>query len=103
MAQTPEGRVKDRIKKVIKRYGGYYYMPVSGGYGAQALDFHGCINGYAFFVEAKAGLKVMTPRQRGTAALLTAAGGAVFTVNDVTDEGFEEWIQQHSGLVTYSD
>jgi hypothetical protein len=55
---TPEGRVKARIKKVLERYGVYYFMPVQSGLGASGVDFH-CVVGWrgialAFFIEAKA-------------------------------------------------
>ena len=92
MGQTPEGKVKTRVKKLILRYDGYYYMPVSNGMGAAALDFMGCINGRSFAIETKAGNGAMTPRQRGTTIIMRKSGCKVFLINEVTDEGFEEWI-----------
>jgi hypothetical protein len=66
---TPEGRVKESIKKVLAKYNCYYFCPVQMGLGAAGLDFH-CIAYSAlydrpcpFFVEAKAPGKVPTSRQ----------------------------------------
>jgi len=56
MAETPEGRTKKRIKKVLDGLGIYYYMPVPGGFGATSLDFLSArpSDGRAFAIEAKA-------------------------------------------------
>ena len=46
MAQTPEGRVKDRIKKWMKREypDAWYFLPVSRGYGIHGIpDFICCM------------------------------------------------------------
>jgi hypothetical protein len=64
---TPEGRVKARIKKVLERYGVYYFMPVQYGYGPAGVDFH-CVVGWrgvalAFFIESKDEDKPLTKRQ----------------------------------------
>jgi hypothetical protein len=64
---TPEGRIKGRIKRVLDRYGVYYFMPVQSGYGAAGVDYH-CVVAWrrlalAFFIEAKAGRKP-TKRQK---------------------------------------
>ena len=92
MAQTPEGKVKAVVKKLCKKYDAYVYMPVSNGMGAAALDFIGCINGQCFAIETKAGSGIMTPRQEHTAANMRASGVKVFLINNIYDQGFEEWL-----------
>ena len=43
---TPEGKVKAKIKKVLKDKDIYYVMPATGGYGnSGAPDFLICLNG----------------------------------------------------------
>lgn len=79
---TPEGKVKDRVKKVLRAHSAYWHMPVMNGLGAPSLDFVGCHRGAFFAVETKAGNKQMTPRQEATAAAMAEAGGTVFLVNE---------------------
>lgn len=63
MATTPEGRVKDKIKAILRELDCWYYMVVSAGYGAPSLDFLCARNGRMFAIEAKAKNKKPTPRQ----------------------------------------
>ncbi len=81
---TPEGITKKKIVDLLKKYGCYYFMPVQNGMGAPGLDFHCCVHGVAFFVEAKAWntTKSMTARQTQTATKIMDAGGHVFMVRD---------------------
>jgi len=53
--RTDEGKVKDEIKKIFRKFDLYYFMPVQMGYGATGVpDFLVCANGYFIGVEAKA-------------------------------------------------
>ena len=91
---TPEGKVKDRVKKLLKKYGAYQHWPVLNGMGAPTLDCIGCIKGYFFAVEAKAGNKQPTPRQEITIRDMQLAGGKAFVVNDVEGmEALELWLK----------
>lgn len=71
MATTPEGRVKDKVKKALRAKGvlpfaevagaphknavGTYYMPVAGQFSVRGVhDFVGCWNGVFFSLETKA-------------------------------------------------
>lgn len=100
---TPEGKVKDKIKKLLSRYGVYYFMPVQSGFGPAGLDFH-CMTTcgdkddapVAFFVEAKApGKKVIKgSRQEDLIEKLRGYNAAVFVVNDeVTLAELEIWLR----------
>ena len=43
---TPEGKVKQKVKEVLKDLGAYYVMPVTSGYGnSGAPDFLVCYEG----------------------------------------------------------
>jgi hypothetical protein len=97
MARTPEGKIKDDIKKVLKAHATYYYMSVPYGYGAPTLDFTGCHRGRFFAIEAKAPGKLPTPRQELTAQEMKAAGAAVFVIDG--PYGLEElkaWLSAQS-------
>jgi len=91
---TPEGKVKERVKSLLRRYGAYYHMPVQNGMGAPSLDFVGCHRGRYFAVETKAGRNQMTPRQLLTAEEIRSAGGTVFLVNETAGcmEFLEAWL-----------
>jgi len=59
MASTPEGKVKDEIKKILNSYHGvWWFMPVMGGYGTSGIpDFIACVMGKFLAIEAKATAK----------------------------------------------
>lgn len=82
---TPEGKVKDKVKKLLKDAGAYYHMPVQNGMGAPTLDFIGCHYGNFFAIETKAPGKKPTGRQELTIAEMRKARGTVFVV-DGTEE-----------------
>lgn len=88
---TPEGRVKHKVKQVLKLIGElepiYTDMPVPGGYGKSGLDFNIGIRGRWIAVETKAPGGEPTPRQRGTMVKMHRAGIRVFVVSN--DEGLE--------------
>jgi hypothetical protein len=79
---TPEGKVKDLVKKLLKQHGAYYHMPVQNGMGAPTLDFVCCFKGRYIAIETKAPGKKPTPRQELTMTQMAEAGAAVFTVSD---------------------
>ena len=57
MAQTPEGKVKDAVKKILKSLNIYYFMPATGGYGRSGVpDIVCCVKGLFVAIECKAGL-----------------------------------------------
>jgi hypothetical protein len=84
---TPEGKVKERLKKLLKKYGVYYHMPVMNGMGAPTLDFICCYRGRYLAIETKAPGQKPTKRQQLTMQQMSAAGGFVFTV--ANDDDFE--------------
>ena len=57
MAKTPEGKVKDEIKRILKGFNVHYDMPVNVGFGKKGVDFHCAIKtpigALAFYIEAK--------------------------------------------------
>lgn len=91
MANTPEGKVKKAVTKVLvehlsTRGGIYWFMPVPGGYGQSSLDYLGCANGRFFAIETKAPGKKPTPRQETMMDRIRAGGGRVFVIDGDTTE-----------------
>jgi len=88
MSTTPEGKVKERVKKILREHGAYYFMPVQAGYGMPGLDFHCCFEGRAFCVEAKAPGKHATPRQQLTIEEMEKSGMRIFIVGERQNESY---------------
>ena len=78
---TPEGKVKEQVKKLLKASGAYLHMPVMNGMGAPTLDFICCLNGRYIAIETKAPGKKPTPRQLVTMEDMRKAGAFVFVVS----------------------
>lgn len=78
---TPEGKVKAKVRAVLKEHGAYFFFPVQTGYGAPTLDILGCHNGRFFAIETKAPGKKPTPRQYQTIEWMTKARGKVFVID----------------------
>lgn len=87
MAQTPEAKVKAKIKKILKDHGAYYAMPMGTGYGNSGVpDFLVCLGGEFLAIEAKAGKGIPTALQEKNLRDIKAAGGRAMVVNEETLE-----------------
>jgi len=63
MSQTPEGKVKGKITKILREAHASYFFPATGGYGRSGVsDIVACYKGQFIAIEAKA-----TSRQKPTA------------------------------------
>jgi hypothetical protein len=93
---TPEGKIKTKIKKLLKTYeeqGIYYEMPVPSGYGKSGLDFTGCFRGRFFAIEAKAPGTKPTNLQEDTMERICDSGGVVFLIyDDHTLRDLDVWL-----------
>jgi hypothetical protein len=55
MAMTPEGRVKEAVKRVLKARGIWFFMPMQNGFGVVGIpDFICCWKGQFLAIETKA-------------------------------------------------
>jgi hypothetical protein len=79
---TPEGKVKDKVKRLLHKFGIYSHMPVMNGMGAPTLDFICCAWGYYLAIETKAPGEWPTDRQKITMKQISEMGGFVFVVRD---------------------
>lgn len=76
---TPEGKVKEAIKRYCDAKGYYYFMPVQTGRGRKAVDFFICARGMFMAVEAKASRdEKPTALQVHILQQVKAAGGAAY-------------------------
>jgi len=88
---TPEGKVKQKVTKLLKQYGCWYWMPVVSGYGAATLDYLAATDGRMFGIETKAPGKKPTPRQRATMRQMENKNIPCFVIDgDLTE--LEEWL-----------
>jgi hypothetical protein len=95
MAQTPEGKVKAAVKKMLtdsQRWGSIYqFWPVQTGYGEATLDCLGCYLGKFFAIETKAPGKKPTARQKLSIRAMGDAGARVFVIDGDLGE-LERWL-----------
>ncbi len=85
MASTPEGKVKDGIKKFLKARGAWYFMPVSNGMGQVGIpDIICCYKGVFVAIEAKAPGKRgnVTENQKRVMLEIIDAQGYAWVVDD---------------------
>ena len=88
MAQTPEGKVKDAIKKFLKERGAWYFMPVSNGMGQVGIpDIIICYKGVFVAIEAKAPgkKKNVTSNQERVIEAIRNADGFAWVVDNPDD------------------
>lgn len=86
MATTPEGKVKEAVKKFLKAHGIWYFMPVAGPFSVHGVpDFVCCWEGKFLGIETKAKGKIreLTENQKRVIAQIEQSGGTVYVVDDV--------------------
>jgi hypothetical protein len=87
MAQTPEGRVKEAVKKELKSRGIWYFMPMQNGFGVVGIpDFICCWEGLFLAIETKAPGKrsQTTSNQDRVIAEIKKHDGRAIVVDDVS-------------------
>lgn len=83
MALTPEKKVKNKVVKLLKEYGAYYFFPATYGYGRSGVpDVIVCYRGRFIGVECKAGANTTTALQNKELADIKAAGGIPLIINE---------------------
>lgn len=89
---TPEGKVKAKVKRILKKYGKeiYQFWPVQTGYGASTLDVLCCVKGKFLAIETKAEGKKPTQRQELTIKDIKAAEGIVLVIDGTNYEVLED-------------
>ena len=83
MAQTPEAKVKAKIKAILKAHNIYYAMPIGTGYGNSGVpDFLCCMHGYFVAIEAKAGKGTTTALQEKNLKQIRDSAGIALVINE---------------------
>lgn len=100
MAQTPESKVKDKIKKILKQHGVYFTMPIGTGYGnAGVPDFLCCVppRGGFLAIEAKANGGKTTALQDKNIDEILVRGGEAVVIDENGLVTLEELLKQMIG------
>lgn len=106
MAKTPEGKVKDKIKDILKTYGLSYQMPVTGGYGTSGYpDFTVCLSGLYLAIEAKADAKKKGPTQlqKLRMAEIRDSGGLTLVIDAHNVDALDGFICKVQKTISYVD
>ena len=93
MAQTPEKKVKDKVVKLLKSYGIYYFFPATHGFGRSGVpDIVCCYNSLFIGIECKAGTNKPTALQEKEMTDIRKAGGVVFVINEANLTLLEKYL-----------
>ena len=93
---TPEKKVKDKIVKLLKEHGVYYFFPATHGYGRSGVpDIICCCKGMFIGIECKAGKNKPTALQEKEMGNIRKAGGLTRVIN-------EENIVEVLEVITYA-
>lgn len=88
MASTPEKKVKDKVVKILKEHGVYYFFPATYGMGRSGVpDIICCVNGRFLGIECKAGDNKPTALQQRELKAIADAGGSALVINEENVEG----------------
>ena len=85
---TPEGKVKEAVKRQLKAMGAWYFMPVSNGMGQVGIpDIIICYRGLFIAIETKAPGKRsnVTENQKRVMEAIRTAEGFAWVVDDPAD------------------
>jgi Holliday junction resolvase len=95
---TPESKVKERVKRLLDKFGAYYFMPATAGYGRSGVpDIVGCWNGQFFAVECKAGNGKVTALQQRELDRIHLAHGKAFLVRDEDVDALNKYLTSDLG------
>lgn len=83
MSRTPEGKVKEAVKKLLEASHVYFFSPATAGYGTSgAFDIVACVKGRFVGIECKADAsKKPTALQQRHAAEVTSSGGIALLIH----------------------
>lgn len=97
MAATPEARVKNTIRKLLKEYGAYYTMPVMNGMATNGTpDFAVCSAARYLAIEAKAGDNEPTELQWVRLTEIQKSGGSTMVINETNLHILMSWLADPS-------
>jgi hypothetical protein len=84
---TPEGKVKKRVKEILKEMGAYYAMPMGTGFSSSGTpDFLICKGGLFYGIECKANGGKPTALQLKHLDDIRKAGGIALVIDETNVE-----------------
>lgn len=90
---TPEKKVKDKVRKLLKERGVYNFMPATHGFGRSGVpDVIACFNSQFIGIECKAGKGTTTALQDRELQLIRESGGKTFVINENNIHELEEYL-----------
>lgn len=93
---TPERKVKAKVIAIVKKMGGYYCMPVTGGFGNSGVpDILVCYKGRFIGIECKAGKGKLTALQQHNINAIELSGGLALVVNESNVDEVQQLIEEH--------
>ena len=99
MAQTPEGKVKAHVTKVLREAGVYYFFPATHGFGRSGVpDIVACVNGWFLAIECKAGKNKPTALQEAEMLKIRTAGGTTLVINEDNINELQGWLDARRQL-----
>jgi len=85
MADTPEAKVKKKVKAILESLGAYYTMPVAGVFGRSGVpDILCCLHGRFVAIECKANGGKTTRLQNSNLTAIAQAGGIALVVDETS-------------------
>jgi len=94
MADTPEKKVKDKLRKYLNQLGIYHFMPPANGFGRAGIpDVIGCYNGQFVAFECKAGKGKTTALQEREIHNIQLAKGWAFVISELNVDHVEELLR----------
>lgn len=99
MAQTPEAKVKAKVKKILNDLGAYHFFPMTGGFGHSGIpDVIACLQGRFIGIECKTRGNKPTALQLDQLEKIRSHGGLALVVNEDSLEQLKEVIEKWVNL-----
>lgn len=86
---TPEGKVKEHVKRLLRTAASYHHMPVQNGMGSPTLDFTGCCRGFYYTIETKKLGGKPTKRQLNTMREVALSLGSIFLIDSASGADYD--------------
>ena len=88
-----EKKVKEKVKKILKKLDCYYCMPATGGYGASGVpDIIGCFKGRFLAIECKSDGNKPTELQKKHLSDISKAKGQALVIDETNIDMLESYI-----------
>ena len=90
-----EADVKNEVKKILRRFNCWWFMPVPTGYGMRGVpDFIICLHGRFVAIETKYGRNRPTKLQQRQLKGIDKADGITFVVDQTNVKYLESWLAE---------